>query len=119
MTPIIRPATREDIDRFSDVPGKPTIKAFCMELDGEIVGVAGVWRRNGRWVGFCDMKEQARPYKMRIARAAIRFMDELREQGIRFVYADSDPNERTSMRWLTSLGFSDDPGSPGYLRWRA
>ena len=101
----VRPATKEDIEAFSSTPNKPTIKAFAGEVDGEVVALGGLALSNGRWVGFCDLRDEARPFRMTIARAAIRVFREAREQGIKYIYAEADEREPTAHRWLTSLGF--------------
>jgi hypothetical protein len=115
----VRVATREDIDAFSDLKNKPTVKAWVGEVDGQIVAIGGLALINGRWHGFCDLREPARKHKFTIARTAKRIMDEAREMGVRFVYADMDTNEPTALRWLTSLGFEPDPRTLIYYRWRA
>lgn len=114
----IRPATREDIDTFSDLKNKPTIKAYVGEIDGEIVGIGGLAFSQGRWFGFCDLTDKARGHKMTIARMGKRIMADAREMGIRFVYAQADQNEPTALRWLTSLGFELDPRTLSLYRWR-
>lgn len=117
---IVRPATRADIEAFSDLPDKPTIRALVAEMDGRIIAIAGAARAQGRWYAFADLPEEVRPYKMTIMRNARRFVDELRRQGVRFLYAQPDPNEPKAIAWLTSLGFEPDPRSGGILyRWSA
>ena len=116
---IIRPATGEDIEAFSKLRNKPTIMAWVGDIDGRIVGIAGFARSGGRWYGFCDMHDEARPYKMKIARAARRAMQEAKRRGICFIYAQTDPKEPGAVRWLTSLGFHIDPRAPSLYRWRA
>lgn len=117
--PIIRPATREDIEAFSSVPDKPTMKAFVGELDGKIIGIGGLAFSQGRWFVFCDLTEEARRYKVSIAKTARRVMDEAREMGIQFVYADVDETEPNALRWQKSLGFELDERSGFLMRWRA
>lgn len=90
-----------------------------MELDGEIVALGGCALVKGRWLGFCDLREEARPFKMHIARAAIRFLDHARKDGIRFIYVTADTQETGAVRWLTSLGFEVDPRTQYLYRWRA
>ena len=115
--PIVRPATREDIEAFSDLRNKPTLRAWVGEIDGRIIAIGGLAFSKGRWFGFCDLSDEARQYKMTIARTAKMVLDEARRQGIRFVYAEAGQNERGASRWLISLGFIIDPRS-GYLyRW--
>jgi hypothetical protein len=117
LKPVIRPASRHDIEAFSPVRNKPTVRAVCMEIDGRIVGLAGVALVNGRWFAFVDLKDEARPHKMIIARTAIRFLSELRRDGVRYVYAEADPTEIGAVRWMTSLGFEIDPRSDYLYRW--
>ena len=119
MSMIIRPATGDDIEAFSKLRNKPTIMAWVGDIDGRIVGIAGFARTGGRWYGFCDMHDEARPYKMKIARAAKRAMQEANRRGIRFIYAQTDPNELGAERWLKSLGFRVDPRTPSLYRWVA
>ena len=119
MPVCVRPATRADIEAFSDLRGKPTLKAWVGELDGEILGIGGLAYAKGRWFAFCDLKPEAREYKMTLARTAKMVLREARQQGIRFVYAEADLNERASVRWLTSLGFRLDPRTAYLYRWSA
>ena len=116
---LIRPATRDDIEAFSDIPNKPSMRAWVGEVDGRIVGLAGFVFSQGRWLGFCDLTEEARKYKMTLARAAKRVIAQARMDGIRFIYTESDPTEPTSVRWLTSLGFTVDPRTAYLYRWKA
>lgn len=115
----LRRATREDIEAFSELPSNPTTLAWVGELDGKIVGLAGLARVNGRWMAFCDLEDEARPFKMKIMRQAIRIFREAREKGIRFIYAEPNPDEPGAIKWMTSLGFERDPRAPQYYRWKA
>ena len=115
----IRPASREDIAAFSDEENKPTIKAFCAELDGKIIGLGGVALEKGRFIAFADLPDEIRPYKMTIMRWAKRFFEQARKDGIRFIYADANPNEPKSVAWLKSLGFERDHRSKRLYRWKS
>lgn len=119
MTITVRPATAEDIAAFSDLANKPTVRAWIGELDGTIIALGGIALVKGRWIAFVDLTEAARPYKMTIARTAIRFLEQARRDGIKFIYADMDANEPSAPRWLASLGFTLDPRSQHLYRWRA
>lgn len=116
---IIRPASREDIESFSDMPNKPSMLAWAGEIDGRIVGLAGFVFSKGRWLGFCDLTEEARKHKMTIARAAKRILAEAGNRGIKFIYAEADQNEPRAVRWLTSLGFRIDPRTVYLYRWES
>jgi N-acetylglutamate synthase-like GNAT family acetyltransferase len=115
--PIIRRASREDIEAFSQLQDKPTVKAWCMEKDGKIVGLAGLALIRGRWHAFCDLEPDARVHKISIVRTAKKIFAEARKQGIRFVYADADPKEPRAVAWMTSLGFIKDPRTQYLYRW--
>lgn len=119
MSFTVRPATREDIEKFSDMPAKPTAKAWAGELDGRLIALAGFAMQNGRWVAFCDLTEDARPHKMTIMRTAKRIMKEAKAMGIRYLYAEASPHEENAVRWLTSLGFRLDPRSAYLYRWES
>lgn len=115
--PVIRRATHADIAAYSDLADKPSIRALAMEQDGRVIALGGAALVRGRWVGFCDLRPEARIYKMHIARAAHRFFDEARRDGIRFIYAGRDEAEPRSLAWLESLGFILDPKSRSLYRW--
>lgn len=118
MTPTIRWATKADIDAFTNLPSYPTIKALVAEMDGRIIGLAGLAFSQGRWVAFCDLSDDMRKYRYVIARSAKRLFEQARRDGIRFIYAEADLNEKGSVRWLTSLGFEIDPRGGRLYRWR-
>lgn len=119
MSLIIREATREDIEGFSPMQNKPSIIAVAGELNGAVVLLAGIAFSNGRWFAFCDLRDEARPYKMTIAREAKRFYERVRKMGIRFIYAEADPDEPNAVRWITSLGFKLDPRTLYLYRWES
>lgn len=119
MSFVVRPATRADIDAFSDMANKPTVKAWVGEIDGRIIALAGLSLQGGRWIAFCDLTEEARGHKMTIMRTAKRMMDEARAMGLRYVYAEVSKDEPGAVRWLESLGFRLDPRSQYLYRWDA
>lgn len=114
---VIRPATRADLDAFSPLPGKPTIRALCMEREGRIIALGGFVLSKGRWIAFADLSEEARRYKIHILRAAQRLFRDARRDGVRYIYTDADTQEPRSLPWLASLGFSLDPRSRSLYRW--
>lgn len=114
----IRKATGEDIARFSDMPNKPSIRAWVAEdEDGNLIGMGGVALSRGRWYGFVDVTDAIRPFKMTIARSAIRFLNQMRRDGIRYIYAEVSDNEPGAKAWLESLGFEFDQRSQFLYRW--
>jgi N-acetylglutamate synthase-like GNAT family acetyltransferase len=114
----IRPATKEDIESFADLPVSPSMKAWAAEIDGRVAGLAGFAFAKGRWIAFCDLTQEARAHKTAIGRATVRAFREARAQGIKFIYAQLDEDEPTAHRWLTSLGFELDPRSAYLYRWK-
>lgn len=118
-SPTVREATREDIDRFYAMDEKPTMRAWVVELDGEIVGFCGLARAKGRWVAFSDMKDALRPFKKVILKTGLLMMREAKRAGIRYVYSEPNPEEPNAKRFLRALGFDIDPRSPALFRWRA
>lgn len=116
--PIVRLATREDIDAFFGDRTKPTIKAWVGELEGRPIGIGGLALSGGRWIAFCDLTPEARRYKRAIVKTAKLIMDEASRSGIRFVYAEADADEPMALRWLASLGFEWDERSGRLFRWR-
>jgi hypothetical protein len=54
---------------------------------------------------------------MKIARTAKMIMNEVRKQGVKYVYADIDKDEPGAEKWLKSLGFSLDPRALYLYRW--
>ena len=115
----VRPATPEDIEEFSDIQTRPTARAWVGERDGKIIAMAGFALREGRWIAFCDLTEEARPYKMTIMRTAKKIMNEARAMGIRYVYAEASQFEVGAVRWMQSLGFRLDPRSAYLYRWES
>ena len=87
--------------------------------DGKVIAIAGVWFAGGRWRAFADLPGPARKYKIRIIRAAKNFFEELRRDGIKIIYAETDANEPRSLAWLRSLGFELDARSRILYRWSA
>ena len=121
----VRRATKEDVDShaFHRIPEgqRPTIIAWCGEdtETGEMMGFGGLARIDGRWLAFCEVYEEGLKYKYKIARTAKRVMEDAKARGIKFVYADMDPEKDNAKRWAESLGFEVDPRSGILYRWRA
>ena len=116
---IVRPATREDIDAYSDMADKPTIRALVGVIDGRVIAIGGLALVRGRYYAFCDLTDEARAYKLHVMRAAKRLLAEARRDGIKYVYAQASLVEPKAVAWLTSLGFSLDPRSEHLYRWSA
>lgn len=95
----------------------PSSKAWVGEVDGKIVGIGGLYFHKSRWFGFCDLTDEARKYKLAIARTARLAMDEAKRMGIRFIYSDVDTEEPNARRWHEILGFKLDQRSQRLMKW--
>ncbi len=111
----VRPATPKDIAAF--VSEAPITKAWVGEVDGKIIGIGGLYFHKARWCVFCDLTDEARRYKLTIARTAKMVMDEARRMNIRFIYSDVDIDEPNARKWHHKLGFRLDPRSQRLMRW--
>ena len=96
---------------------KPSVVAWCAEIDGRIIALAGFALFMGRWYAFADLPEEIRPHKMLIMRWGKRIMAEARARGIKYIYAESAAEEKKAVAWLKSLGFVIDPRSERLYRW--
>jgi hypothetical protein len=114
---IVRPATSDDINRFSDLSPKPSVRAWVAEKDNQIIALGGLALVRGRWFAFLDLKPEARQYKMHIMRSALRLLAQARADDIRYIYANIGPDEPKAEAWLHRLGFRPDPRCPGVLCW--
>lgn len=115
--PVIRPATRDDIDRFrGEYELGPSVKALVGDLNGELIALGGLAYCGGKVVAFLDLKPEARKFKKSMHQAALMVMEMAKAGGHRFVYANAEPGEPTAERWLTRLGFVPVDGS-GKFRW--
>ena len=119
----VRPARAGDIEAYAATIGKPmvlpTVIAWAGEIDGRVVAIGGVAIAGGRHRAFIDLQPEARPWKMTIARSALRALSHLKALGVRYIYAEPDPDEPGAQRWLASLGFRPDQRSNGALyRWQ-
>lgn len=117
MQPVIRPATRKDIEAYSDMKNKPTIVAWVGDLDGRIIAIGGVALFHGRWIAFLDLTEEARRYKVSIAKAARTLFAWADQHGVKYIYADADKKEPKAIAWLHRLGFELDHRTNYLYRW--
>lgn len=114
MTPIVREATRADLEQFCGRVG-PSVKGVVAVLDGKIIGAAGLAFKDGVVAIFCDTTEAVKPFKTLLHRGAIRFLAEAKKHH-RFIIAEMDCNEPTAERWLRRLGF--EPVTEDKTLWR-
>jgi hypothetical protein len=117
--PVIRPATRADIEKlYPKGEFTATTRAMVGLVRGRPVGIGGIALVDGRLYAFAYFKKSARRYKVSIVKAAIGVIEEAKASGARFIYCETDPNEPGAVRWVTSLGFRP-MHKPGVYRWTA
>lgn len=100
----IRPATARDAQRYYGGPPPFSFRGYAAELNGEIVGVGGVYIQNGAYVAFSDMKSPLRQRKKTLAKAC-RILMELFDKTGGPVYAVASNTEPTAPYLLAKLGF--------------
>ena len=102
--PIIRRATYGDAVAFYGGDPLYSFKGYVVELNGDIVGLAGIYYEDGKPIVFSEMKDAMRPYKKAIAKTCRLIMRMLDDLG-RAAYAFAAPSEPTSGYLLAKLGF--------------
>lgn len=102
--PVIVPATQAYADAYFN--GRPPLgfRGYVALLDGEVIGVGGLFREFGVPIVFSQMKPPMRPFRKACARA-VRLLVELMDSTNVAVYATADENEVTSAKLLAKLGF--------------
>lgn len=105
--PVIRPATRADIDQLISEPLPYRIKAFAVEdQEGKLLGVGGfAYQPQDTIAAFVLKAPGAEKYKVALHRAGLRAMQEARASGYRRVVALAEKTNPAAERWLARLGF--------------
>ena len=102
----IRRSTIEDIKHFFGHRHKNSMRAYTAVLDGEPVGVAGIYYDGVRIIAFSIANEEARKkYKFAVYKMAKKVVDILQERNI-IAYAIADPEIEGSDKLLRHLGFN-------------
>jgi hypothetical protein len=101
---VIRPAVGADFVAYNGSLPPYRVQAFVGEVDGKIVGIAGLAFPPGcpLPVVWSDMTDEARAHKYALHKAALRFM---RTMPYRKVIAAASTEIDGSERWLRHLGF--------------
>lgn len=110
MSHEVVPLTHEHLAEWYGDDGRQfTVKGIAGFVDDKLVAVAGFMFARGNVIAFCDLREEARPFKKTIHRTAIELMEEAKRRHKRII-AKRDPNEPTSANWLRRLGFVQGEG---------
>ncbi len=81
-----------------------SFRGYVALLDGEVVGVGGLYRMCGRLWLFSGFRPELRPYRKTRAKA-VRMLLQLADMYTEPVYVTPDREEPTAMPLLTKLGF--------------
>lgn len=100
----IRPIQADDIAKLWPAGAPASVRAFVAELDGEVLGVAGIAYWPNRIAAFADMKPGGEKYPLTIMRIARRVQALLREVKAP-VYCNADPDFPNSPAFLAHVGF--------------
>lgn len=110
MTPVIVPLERDHlIEWYGDDGRGPTVKGVAAFLDDKLIAIAGFRMSGGHVIAFCDLKDEARPWKAAIHRTAVKLIQEAKTRHRRII-AICDESEPTAPKWLRRLGFNQDEG---------
>lgn len=101
---LIRQATARDARAFYGRDPIYSFRGYAAELNGDIVGLGGVYFEDGKPVVFSEIRDAMRPHKKAIAKATRMLMRMLDDLG-RSAYAFACPEEPTSGCLLAKLGF--------------
>ena len=102
--PILRKATAADAQAFYGKPHPYTFIGYVAELDGEIIGIAGVFFDGGKRVAFSDLKPEVRKYRKFMVKT-LKILAELFDSLGVPVYAVANQAEPTAPYLLIKLGF--------------
>lgn len=110
MKPEIVPLTHELLaEWYGDKAYQPTVKGVAAFVDGKMVALAGFWLSKGNVIAFCELRDEARPFRKTIHKTALDLMDEAKRRHKRII-ALCDENEPTAPNWLRRLGFRQGEG---------
>ena len=104
------PLTHDHLVEWHGEEGRrPSIKGVAAFLDDKLIAVAGLFFMPGHVVAFCDLKDEARPFKKLIALTGARLIRDAKKRHKRII-AMINRNEPTAATWLTRLGFRQEDG---------
>lgn len=99
----IRPATQKDAEAFYGKKPLKSMRAIVAVLDGEPIGIGGVFREDHMHVVFSEMKPEMRKYKKAILKVSYMVYDIMKRYNV--VYAVANKEEKTAPRLITHFGF--------------
>lgn len=115
MKPIIRPAKRADVIAFRGEPYSESFKGIVTEMDGRILGIAGVMY-SPVLQAFSSITDEMRKHPKTIIMAVKEFRKILEKQGDSPIYAMANQNEKNAPGFLSHVGF--EYYKDGVYRWQ-
>lgn len=111
LEPVIRPATRADLEQFYEGRIPVSMRAHVLDVGGKILGVGGLYFESGYTVAFSHITDELRAHRKWIVKGA-RYLQRLIEQEPGTVLAVASPKEKTSEHLLQRLGFEQARQTP-------
>jgi RimJ/RimL family protein N-acetyltransferase len=105
--PVVRPATRADIDSLIDEKLPYRVRAYAVEdHEGKLLGVGGfAYQPNDTIAAFVLKAPGAEKYKIALHRAGLMAMQDAKRLGYRRIVALAEKTNPAAERWLARLGF--------------
>lgn len=114
MRPLIRPITKADVFAYRGEPYSASFRGLAVELNGEIVGVAGVLH-TPVLQAFSNIRDELRKYPKTLVLAARKFREILAQYDDSPIYAIANENEKNAPGYLEYVGF--EHYHDGVYRW--
>ena len=101
----ILPLSRENyLGYYGDVPLKNSIKGYVFTMHGQYVGIAGIEYRDGYYILFSEIKENAIVSKGLIYRVALFVMEFVKGLRVPVLATSNKCNER-AQSFVKAMGF--------------
>ena len=111
----ITPATAEDVAPFFGGLPPYRLRAWVGKVEGTAIGTGGLYYLpDGTRIGFLILGEDGKRYPKVVLKAAYRFLDQLRQEGVQSIRAVADPAIAAAERFLLHIGFTPLFSEHGY-----
>lgn len=105
--PVFRPATKKDVEEFYPEASQ-TFHAYVVEINGEVLGIGGIYYIGNFLVAFAKNKPELDAYPFTKARGAKKIMNII---GDRYCIAFADTKIPEAPKLLERLGFQHVEGN--------